>query len=301
MSRFRGAGWLCALALVTLVPTQPASAGDDRPHFGGEVGDLVEIALRQYNDLSDFPLPVPDLQEMEKLLRGEVYRTRWRQPMPPATPAAGKEENEADTRERHRVVAMYLIERPMVTVWAAALDPNAVPSDKVTEVRLSEDENGNSRWYQLIDLPWPISNRHWVIDVRKHPDIAAATGGKTWEQAWYLVEDGEKLAYEITSSGQTDKISYGQAKGATYLEANTGAWATFEIAPHLSLLTYQVTVVLGGMLPEGLTARFAMGELDNLCRKVEARAFEMNDVYVDGYDVIYGGDGAPLIPPLPAP
>ncbi|NNE44514.1 MAG: hypothetical protein HKN12_09910 [Gemmatimonadetes bacterium] len=292
-----------ALCLSTLVLAAPAAAGEGVPKaFGGEVADLVTLAIREYNELTEFQLPELDEELMEELLAGKVARTRWKQPVPSVEPVPeGQEVDEDDVKTRQRVVAMYLIKRPRDHVWVAALDPNNVPSDKVREVRLSRDGSGDSRWYQLMDLPWPVKNRHWVIDVKKREHVAAATDGRAWEQTWHLVEDGEPIAYEATKAGRSKEISYDDAKGAKYLDANTGAWAMFELTPDLTLLTYQLTVVLGGLLPEGLTARFAMGELESLCFKIEEHAYQIPQIYVDGYETVYGGDGKPIVPPLRVP
>jgi hypothetical protein len=72
----------------------------------------------------------------------------------------------------------------------------------------------------------------------------------------------------------------------------------FALADDLTLLTYQLTVVMGGLLPEGLTARFAARELDSLCRTVERNARRIREHYVPGHDPVYGGDAAPIPPEL---
>jgi len=290
------------LALLALLGSvRPSAGGEERAQFAGEVGDLVLSAIQKYNAVTAFPLPSLDAEQLNELLDGKVVRIRWRQPVP----VAPGEEAAADTsgtdegdgpKERHRVVALFLIEQPRVNVWLAALDPHMVVSPRVTEVRIS---NNDGRWYQLMDLPWPVRNRHWVIDVTRNVQAAEATHGLVWEEPWYLVPDGEKMALRLAAAKELGPITLDKAEGARYLDANTGAWAMIELAPNLTLLAYQLTVVLGGLLPEGLTARFASRELDNLCRTVAKNAAEMPDHYVAGHEVLYGGDGKPIEPPLP--
>jgi hypothetical protein len=152
-----------------------------------------------------------------------------------------------------------------------------------------------------MDLPWPVQNRHWVIDVAPSPDVAEATGGRAWEQPWSLVGNGEALAYEATAAGRVEGITLDEAREARYLDANTGAWAMFELAPDLTLLTYQLTVVLGGLIPEGLASRFAMRELESLCQAVERNTDLVPEHYDVKHDPVAGGDGRPIPAPVTLP
>jgi hypothetical protein len=281
--------WSAVLAGLVLA-TAPASSGADDTRFSGEVGDLVLSAIAKYNAVTDFPLPELDADKMDDLLAGDVVRLRWKQPVP-GTGVEGEE-----PRERHRVVALYLIDLPRLNVWLSAMDPHLIASERITEVRVDDDGAGKATWYQHMDLPWPVENRHWVILVRKNTETCQATDGLVWEQPWYLVEDGQRIAEELAASGRANGISLDEARDSVYLQANTGAWAMFSLAPDLTLLTYQVTVVMGGLLPEALTARFASRELDSLCRTVERNARTIGEHYVAGHDPVLGGDGLPISP-----
>jgi hypothetical protein len=268
-----------------LVSVAPALADDGGRHYSGEVGDLVLSAIATHNAASDFPLPELDAEQLDELLSGLVVRLRWKQPVP------GEGVPGEEPKERHRVVALYLIDEPRAQVWLSAMDPDFIASERVTEVRVEDDGHGRSTWYQHMDLPWPVENRHWVIDVRKSPGMHRATGGLVWEQPWYLVEGGQRIAEELAAAGRTGKLSLEDVKDAVYLKANTGAWAMFELGSDLTLLTYQLTVVMGGLLPEGLTARFAARELESLCHIVEKNAHIIPEHYVAGHDPVMGGDG----------
>ncbi|MGQ0723501.1 MAG: hypothetical protein ACT4PE_18280 [Candidatus Eiseniibacteriota bacterium] len=283
------------LALIfALLSVRPALADGERQTYSGEVGDLVLSAIATHNASSAFPLPELDGEKLDQLLAGEVVRMRWKQPVT-------GEGGEVEPKERHRVVALYLIEQPRVNVWLSAMDPHFIASERVIEVRIDDDGRGRSTWYQHMDLPWPVENRHWVIDVRKTPDMHRATGGLVWEQPWYLVEDGQRVAEELAASGRTPGLSLGDVKDAVYLQANTGTWAMFALSPDLTLLTYQVTVVMGGLLPEGLTARFASRELQSLCHIVERNARTIPEHYAEGHDPVMGGDGQYVTPGHLAP
>jgi hypothetical protein len=68
----------------------------------------------------------------------------------------------------------------------------------------------------------------------------------------------------------------------------------FALSSDLTLLTYQLTVVLGGLLPEGLTARFAMSELEELCHTIERTTRKYPEHYDEKHEPILGGDGLPI-------
>jgi hypothetical protein len=278
------------LLLAAVLAAGPARAKkDDGPRYAGEVADLVRLEIAKYNGLTELPLPDLDDPQMADLLRAEVVRLRWKQPVPGDTGEEGEE-----PKERHRVVAMYLIQKPMPDVWLAAMDPHTKASEKVTEFRIAAADGGDPRWYQFMDLPWPVENRHWAIDIHRNRDLARATGNRIWEASWSLVPDGRDLALRMAKAGETKPIGFGDVESAVYLEANVGAWAMFALSSDLTLLTYQVTVVLGGLLPEGLTARFAMSELEDLCRTIEKTAAKYPEHYDEDHDPIPGGDGDPI-------
>ncbi|HMB67653.1 MAG TPA: hypothetical protein VKU85_00025, partial [bacterium] len=281
-------------ALIAVIPAlalavSPAHADKDPgPRYAGEVADLVRLEVAKYNDLTELPLPDLDDDQVDDLLRGEVVRLRWKQPVPGAEAEA---EDGEDPKERHRVVAVYLIQKPMQDVWLAAMDPHTKASDKVTEFRIGPEADGRDpRWYQFMDLPWPVENRHWAIDIHRNRELATATGNRIWEASWSLVPEGRDLALRMAKAGETKPISRGDIESAVYLEANVGAWAMFALSSDLTLLTYQVTVVLGGLLPEGLTARFAMSELEDLCHTIADTAADYPEHYDAEHDPISGGD-----------
>jgi hypothetical protein len=283
---------LIAVLIAGLSPAvTPALAKDDEgPRYAGEVADLVRLEIAKYNQLTQLPLPELDDEQIDDLLHGEVVRLRWKQPVPGVEAEDGE-----DAKERHRVVALYLLQRPMVDVWMAAMDPHTKASEKVTEIRIGREIPGKDpRWYQFMDLPWPVENRHWAIDIHRNRELAEATGNRIWEASWSLVPEGRDIALQMAKAGETKPISYGDIESAVYLEANVGAWAMFELSSDLMLLTYQLTVVLGGLLPEGLTARFAMSELEDLCHTIEEAAQKFPGHYDTDHEPIPGGDGLPL-------
>jgi hypothetical protein len=288
---------LAAALLVTAADAAPPAGGTEARRFAPELMPRIAEAFQRYNAVSRYPLPELGEKDREELLAGGVVRLLWMQPVPGAKP--GETDDEKET-ERHRVVALSLIAEPRLLVWLSAMDPHYLASDKITEHRLRTDGKGTSTWYQFIDLPWPVRNRHWVIDVTKEAEVARGTGGQAWEQSWNLVRGGKLIAYELASSGKVKGIDLARAREARYLHANTGAWTMFELEENVTLLAYQLTIVLGGWIPPGLAAKFAMSTLEELCRTVEKNAALMRDHYVAGHEPTFSGEGLP-IPPFPAP
>ncbi len=275
---------LLTLFVLLVVPATLWSQDDDRR------APLVTDALAAYNTVTRFPLPELDDEKMEKLLGGDVVRERWKQPL--VDPTTGEE------KERNRVVAFYLVEKPRVLVWMAALDPHFAGNDRITEFRVKVGDEGNNVLYQFANLPWPIRNRHWIVSVRKNRDVFHATNGQAWEHWWTLMGHGQGIAEDMANNGELAEsdLTPGDVKDAMYLAANDGAWTTFELGPELTLLTYQVTIDLAGRIPDRLTTRFAMAALEDLCRNVAMFADEVAEHYDDQHVPTFSGDGFPIVP-----
>jgi hypothetical protein len=194
------------------------------------------------------------------------------------------------------VLAYYLIRRPRDETWVASVDPHFLGNDRLSEARL-ETVGTKSVWYQLLDPPWPVKNRHWVIDVVKATEVATGSADRIWEQWWNLTDDGERIALEVTAAGRVPEVPLERALKSRYLEENVGAWTLFALEDELTLVVYQLTVVMGGWIPDRLTARFAMGALEELMQTVERAAGQITEHYDADHRPIMGGDGR-IIPPF---
>jgi len=252
--------------------------------------ETIRAAFARYDSVSAFPLPALDPEQTADLLDGGVVRFREKRVL------SGEGEDE---RTRQRVLAFRLVGTPRVDAWIGALDPDLLIVDRVTEIRLGEGEDG-ATWYQFMDLPWPVKNRHWVIRIREAAEVAAATDGEVWESHWKLVHGGEASARTLAAAGGTAPKTLDDVRGARYLEENDGAWAFFALDEELTLVAYNLTIVLGGWIPEGLAARFAMRELESLLDRVAKAAVGARSHYVGDHPPIRGGDGIPL-PLFPGP
>jgi len=63
--------------------------------------------------------------------------------------------------------------------------------------------------FQHLDLPWPLSDRQWVIELRNNEPLWRSTGGAAWERYWTLADAG--LATDPNPEG-------------VWLPACEGAW-----------------------------------------------------------------------------
>jgi hypothetical protein len=264
-------------------------AEDDRPRRIEEIRD----AIARYSAVSSFPIPQLEDERLADLLNGEVvrFREKW---------VLSREGDKESERTRQRALAYRLVAAPRTHVWISALDPHFPLNDDLIEHRMEADDRGSSTWYQFFDLPWPVRNRHWVIRVKKGVDVAEATEGRAWEHSWSLVLDGESAARDFAAAGKVPPLSLDDVMGARYLEANDGAWAMIALDEKLTLLAYNLTIVLGGWIPEGMASRFAMRALEDLLDRVAAGTEPVPGHYVAGHEPIFGGDALP-IEPFPAP
>ncbi|HMB68682.1 MAG TPA: hypothetical protein VKU85_05200 [bacterium] len=290
------------LAAATLVGHVVPARADDEPRavIAPEDRETVAAEIRRLFDLhagsSAYPLPQLEQDDMKALLEGELVRirTKW-------TLETGQDEKgEEEPRERHRVMAYRLYPGPRDVVWLSALDPHFLGNDRLSEARL-ETDGPSSVWYQLMDPPWPVKNRHWVIDVTRPEAVVEASQGRVWELMWALKEDGERIALEVTAAGRVKDVPLERALKSRYLEENLGAWTMFELGDELTLVAYQVTIVMGGWVPDRLTARFAMGAVEDLMMSVSENTRKVTEHYDAEHEPIWGGDGVPLAPLKPGP
>ncbi len=272
---------LAVLAYLLFAPP-PLAADDPLSPAHRARADRLTDTIEEYSAVSDFPLPAIDADHWRDLFRGGVVSMMHKIPM---------EDVDGEAREHRRIWALRLVDAPRVAAWLAALHPHFAPSDRVTEKWLETDDRGRSLWYQHIDLPWPVRSRHWVIRIRNALAIAAATEGRAWELSWDLEPGGREIGFDAVERGLVPDIDLDAARGSRYLIANTGAWTMFDLGAEGTLVAYQLTLVLGGWLPEALAARFARGELKSVLETVARNAPEVVQIYDPEEWTIRGGDG----------
>lgn len=248
-----------------------------------DLGAYIQGAIALYNDVAPDPVPYPTSKDLQKILDGEVVKVRRRQVL------------DGDTESHHRVVGFLLVPQPRLDVWLTALDPNFSSSSILTDHRIDRDDTGWSRWYQHVRLPWPITDRHWVIDIDKRRDVFDASQGLIWEHRWHLADGGEQIARDLVARGEVRGLTAKDIEDAVYLPANRGGWVLVELTPDQTLMVYHVSTDVGGSIPESWIATFAMSQLDELLQQVARASASIHDTYDPTGGPIYDGGGQPIL------
>jgi hypothetical protein len=239
-------------------------------------GQLSET-LAAFNAAAHTPLPELDAGDRQRLLAGEVIKVI--NPRPDGT---------------LQVAGLLRIQRPLQDVWIAGQDPHFASPGQATELRM-EVEGDRASWYGFLDLPRPVTDRHWVVDVWNNHDLAAKSGNTFWEHPWTLDERGPGKAEPFIAAGAVRGITTEMAASAIYTPVNSGAWVFIALPDGTTLLSYHATSVVGGNIPDRLVAEFIRMGLEELLRRVERIAAEVvRDHYTPGHFTVLGGDGQPV-------
>jgi hypothetical protein len=262
---------ICAAALA---PATVAHADD----ADGDTAGIV-AALVAYNAHAAVALPVPPAADLASLVDGRVIEVRTRTRI---ENAAGEE------TDRIRVVGYRIVDRPRLLVWLAALNIGTQHAERLTEHVMQFDDSGGSVWYQYLNLPWPLKNRHWVIRNEKRTGLTAATNGVVWEHAWRLEERGRAAAQALLESGEVDGLDARDGRKALYLPVNRGGWTMFELDEDRTLVAIHVMTVMGGWIPDRLVANMASEQLEDMLTKLAPRADVIHERYDTSYPIFTG-------------
>jgi len=161
-------------------------------------------------------------------------------------------------------------------VWIAIIDEvHNTMVNSLYEQRLGTSTDGAKRLYQRLDLPWPFTDRQWVISISNNTALAKASANTLWERYWTL----------------SDPIQGEPADpGSLWIPTLDGAWIAIPIGGG-TLLVYQVRTTIGGAIPDELVTRWAMATLDEMLENVFTRAAEIPKHYDREHERIMGGDG----------
>lgn len=246
----------------------------------GEAAALSS-SIQRFNALAKEPLPSLDEDQLRALFRGEVVGI-YREPRDGAHGGA---------------TGLLLSRQPRDRLWLGIRDPHVDSPDSLIEFRLARGEPpGEEHWYQLLRLPWPFGNRHWVVSTHNNVTLATASEGQCWERYWGLAVDGEARCLEAVRRGEVPGVCADDVAEAIYTPANHGGWALIVQPSGRTLLGFQVTTVAGGFIPDHLVARYAVLRMDDVLRGIEQAAADIHSHYTEGHDPLLGGDGQPLAP-----
>ncbi len=240
----------------------------------------LQEALAAFNASARFPLPALTQSQAERLAEGKVVKIR-------EVPGSGD--------DPQRAIGLLRTALPKEALWLSARDVHFTAVDELIEVQLTPHAQWPAVWYQLLDMPRPFSDRHWVVDVTDTHTLATATEGRAWEHAWVLSEEGPRIAAGAVGAGRVPGVDSGRAAAAIYTPVNHGAWLVIDLGDGTSLLGYHVTSVIGGRIPDKLVAEYTLLTLGKLLKGVVERVPKVVAHYTEAHVPIEGGDGLPLL------
>jgi hypothetical protein len=182
-----------------------------------------------------------------------------------------------------RVLGAVWTDAPRDALWIAILDDQHFTMvNGLYEEELPGTGALRKLLYQRLDLPWPLQDRQWVIDIRSNAELWARSGGAIWERAWTLADP----ALEVSASPD-----------AVWSTTNEGGWLLVDAAGG-TLAVYHVRAEIGGNVPDEASTQWAWSKLDELMRGTVTRArTQIPGHYDAAHDRIARPDGS-VIPPM---
>ena len=166
-------------------------------------------------------------------------------------------------------------------VWIAILDDiHDTVVSSLSEQRLPRSPTGRKRLYQHLSLPWPLTDRQWVIEIWNNRALVNATESGVWERAWDLA-DPALMATPDPS--------------AVWVPMTNGSWFLVPVNGG-TLVAYSARSTVGGAIPHELVTRWAVATLDEMLEHIADRAAGIQRHYTEGHEPISGADGI-AIPP----
>ncbi|MEN7343950.1 MAG: hypothetical protein AAAFM81_13450 [Pseudomonadota bacterium] len=264
---------ICSIILASLIALAAASAD-------AQVAD----ALARYQTLSGVSVTGLDKEALTKLESGDtIYQT------------VRMTDSENSGSTILRIVGYRLIQVDRESLWLAALAYDGNYSSRLTEHLVSTHQHGDATWYQHIDMPWPLRDRHWLIRTGKNTALAAATDNRIWEHRWSLEQDSYEQIRTLARNNAVRSLSSEDFRKSIMLPRNNGAWVMMELAPRSTLVVLHATMDMGGIIPDSLVARSTRKQLRKMLEKIERDSATSIDGY-DGSYPIYRGDGTLISP-----
>ncbi|MEL7024879.1 MAG: hypothetical protein AAGL69_14160 [Pseudomonadota bacterium] len=245
----------------------------------------VVSLLDEYQRASGVPVGGLDEDTLARLATGEVVYRK----VSVATPSAKGDSTSL------RVIGYRVIREPREPLWLAALAFDAGYNARLTEKLVETNEAGGGDWYQHLDMPWPLKDRHWLIRTEKSAQLAASSAGRLWEHQWSLVPDAHDRILDLFVDGPIGQVTEQQAAKSVELPLNNGAWVMGQLEATRTLVVVHATVDLGGIVPDSLVARQTRKNLIRMLGKIEKDAPDAWTNYNDQY-LIYRGDGSLIVP-----
>jgi len=239
----------------------------------------LQTGLAEYNRYAHGRLPNFSADELEELLQGEVVRRKLR----------GRPGHSHD-----RVLGVVLTRQPRVQPWLVVTDSHFASDKDFAGKKLDPPGANPTRSYGFIDLPWPVADRHWVVDVTTNVELAEKTKGRCWERYWDLTTGGEVLEAEVYVKDGLPGTDPAKLSEMIYTPVNSGSWIFIQLPKGMTLLAYQLATQVGGDIPDEALATFTVQALGRLLGSILDRAEKVPTHYDAAHPALPGGDGLPL-------
>lgn len=205
--------------------------------------------------LSEVPVPLgPD--DLAELAQGQPVARRY------------------DTAAGAYATGAVWIDAPIEAVWIALNDGPHDPPSRVSLTRLPT-QAPMRRAYMLLDLPFPLADRQWVVDVRTNTALYEATDGAIWQRQWDLGDP---------------TLAPAPDPKAVWVEENRGSW-TLMSAEEGTLVLFSVRSVLGGAVPASIAQSWAAGTLKTALGRLVERGQSIPSHYAADHERVLTPSG----------
>ncbi len=209
-------------------------------------------------------------------------------PPPPPTPALWREVAAGRvgrvTSGTRGVTGFGYLAEPRERVWLSLTDDHLDDDVQgLDDVILDGGWASPKLLYQRLDLPWPVTDRHWVLRTANNAALARAAG--VWERSWAL--DDTRLG---EARARTDAAAF---DAAITMRTNHGSWILLAHEGG-TLAVYEAWADLGGNVPAEAADAYSRSSLDGVFRGVAAHVADVVARYGPGCNPQPGADGAPI-------
>ncbi len=236
----------------------------------------VTAALAEFNREAHYALPTLSAAQRKRLMAGDVVKIVDTAP---------------DGSGSRRAMGVILTDVSRDAMWLSCQDLHFVQNSSVHEIRLESPSPDKVRWYGLVDLPRPFSDRHYVVDVWNNRNLAEKTAGRAWEHPWTLVPGGVAAVRSAVEAGKVPKTDLDMWEAAIETPTNMGAWVAIALPDGSSIFAYHAATRVGGNIPEGMMLQYVKATLDDTLRAIEKRALHTIPAHYSGdHPPVEGGD-----------
>ncbi len=262
---------LLALVLVAGFLAAPTTVAVSLDH------ERMAQAMEDIENFAHFQLPDLDRGIFERLAKGRQVQLR--------IPAEGPEEPQT-------LIGLKLIDASREAVWLACQDSHFSAMKELVEAPL--DTAGPALyWYGYMNLPWPLRNRHWVVEVADNQALAEHSG--IWEHWWELRPAAMAEARAVVGKGALPELDLERFERAVELGVSEGAWLVIPLDSERSLLVFHARVAFGGHLPDRVVLSYSARGMKRLLGNIKRRAErEVRQHYNAEHPPLKGADGQPI-------